>query len=227
MFVQDAHIADYILCPVKTSQNDKDEENISLVLIDPKSEGVTCTPLKDTISKDKLFRLDFENVTVSLQNLITNIHEGWPLIKKLINHGAIGECAKMVGGGKKVLDLSVKYAKNRKQYDRPIGSFQIIQHYLSNMFTDVEANRLITYQAAWKMSQGMDSEKDVSMAKAWVNDAYYRICVNGHQVHGGVGFTEEFDVGLYFRRAKAQEISFGDADFHCDIVAQKMGLPEC
>ncbi|MFK5952064.1 MAG: acyl-CoA dehydrogenase family protein [Desulfobacterium sp.] len=224
MFVPDAHIADYILCPVRIDPSITPEEAISLVLIDPCQDGVECIPLKDTIAGDKLFRVELNNVEVPVENHIGVFGESWSLIQKLQIHGALSECARMLGGARRVLDLSVDYAKKRKQFDRPIGSFQIIQHYLAAMLTDVDASQFITYQAAWKVANGQGSRKDVSMAKVWVNEAYYRTCVTGHQVHGGVGFTQEFDVGLYFRRAKAQEISFGDTDYHCSHIAQEIGL---
>jgi len=120
--------------------------------------------------------------------------------------------------------MCVSYSKERVQYNRPIGSFQIIQHYLANMLIDVDACHFITYQAAWRLSEELPSAKEVSIAKAWVSDAYYRICMVGHQIHGGIGFTQDHDMGLYFRRAKAQELSFGDADFHRAAVAREIGL---
>lgn len=224
MFVPDAHIADYILCPVRTTQGTSPEEEISLVLIDPKIEGVTCASLEDTAARDKLFRVELKNVKVPVQNVIGGVDGAWPLVKKILTHGALSECARMLGGARRVLDLSVNYAKKRKQFGAPIGSFQIIQHHLVDMLTDVDGSHFIIYQAAWKVANGEDCQKDVSMAKAWINEAYYRTCVTGHQVHGGIGFTEEFDVGLYFRRAKAQEISFGDTDYHCSHIAREIGL---
>jgi alkylation response protein AidB-like acyl-CoA dehydrogenase len=92
------------------------------------------------------------------------------------------------------------------------------------MLTDVDGCHFITYEAAWKLTEDLPSAREVSSAKAWINDAYYRICVMGHQVHGGIGFTQDHDMGLYFRRAKALELSFGDADHHRAIVAQEIGL---
>ena len=92
------------------------------------------------------------------------------------------------------------------------------------MFTDVDGCHFATYQAAWKLSQGLPAARDVSIAKAWASDAYYRVCVTGIQVYGANGFTEEYDLGLYFRREKAQEVSFGDADFHRAVVAREIGL---
>lgn len=224
MFVPDVNIADYVLCPIRKTNGTDAEKEITLVLIDPKTEGVTFRPLNDTIAKDKLFRLELNNVKAPKENVLGKVDDAWKTVKKMIAYGSVFECARMTGGSKRVLDLSVNYAKNRKQYGAPIGSFQIIQHYLAMMFTDTEANDLMTYQAASMLSHGEECQKEISMAKAWVNDAYYRTCVTGHQIYGGVGFTEEFDIGLYFRRAKAQEISFGDTDYHNKRVANAIGL---
>jgi len=224
MFVQDAHLADHFLCPVRTKEGPNAEEGISLLLVDARSTGITCLPLKDTIARDKLFRLEFKDAKVPKANVVGTIDQGWSTVEKILSHGALGECARMLGGARRVLEMCVAYAKERKQFKRPIGSFQIIQHYLANMLTDVDGCHFATYQAAWKLSQGLPAPREVSIAKGWVSDAYYRVCVTGHQVYGANGFTEEYDLGLYFRREKAQELSFGDADFHRAVVARELGF---
>ena len=123
-----------------------------------------------------------------------------------------------------MLDMTVEYAKQRTQFGRPIGSFQAIQHHCANMATDVEGSRYITYQAAWRLSEGDEATQEVAMAKAWVSDAYRRICALGHQCHGAIGFTKEHNMQLYSRRAKAAELAFGDTDFHLETVAEGIGL---
>ena len=224
MFVPDAHAADYFLCVVRTKAGTIPEEGITLFLVDAKRPGITFSQLGDTIAGDKLFRVDFKDVKAKKSNILGKLDNGWPLVEKILAHGAIAECARMLGGAKRVLEMCVSYSKERVQYNRPIGSFQIIQHYLANMLIDVDACHFITYQAAWRLSEELPSAKEVSIAKAWVSDAYYRICMVGHQIHGGIGFTQDHDMGLYFRRAKAQELSFGDADFHRAAVAREIGL---
>ena len=123
-----------------------------------------------------------------------------------------------------MLAMTVRYAKERMQFGRPIGSFQAVQHHAADMAADVDGCRYITYQAAWTLAQGLPADREVSMAKAWVSDAYQRVCALAHQSHGAVGFTKEYDLQLYSRRAKAAELMFGDADLHLEGVASAIGL---
>ena len=157
-------------------------------------------------------------------HLIGGEGDGWKVVEKIAEWGASGKCAEMVGGAQKVLEMSVDYAKQRVQFGRPIGSFQAIQHHCANMVTDVDGSRYIAYEAMWRVSEGLEAAKEVSMAKAWVSDAYRRVCALGHQIHGGIGFTKEHDMQLYFRRAKAAELAFGDGDYHRELVAQQLGI---
>ena len=223
-FVPYAHIVDYALLPVRDDSSEAGEQGISLLLLDLKSPGISTIRLEDTIAKDKLFNLELTNVVVPMDNLLGEKGQGWPIVDKLMSCGAVAECARMSGGARQVVNLSAKYAKERKQFGRPVGSFQIIQHYLADMLTIVDGSHYLTFQAAFKLAKGESHQQEISLAKAFINDAYYKTCVAGHQIHGGVGFTAEFDVGLYFRRAKAQELSFGDTNFHLDIIASNMGL---
>jgi len=226
MFVSDAHIADHFICVARTMDDRAQaEQGITLFVVDADSPGIICTSLgDDTIARDKIFRIDFIDVPVAQNNMLGELHLGWPFVEKLIRHGAIAECARMLGGAKRVLEMSTDYAKERQQFGRPIGAFQKIQHHLVDMLTAMEGSHYITYQAAWKLDEGLSCAREVSMAKAWVSEAYYNICLNGHQIHGGLGFTQDHDMGLYFRRAKAQEVSYGDADFHKDKLVHVIGL---
>jgi alkylation response protein AidB-like acyl-CoA dehydrogenase len=130
----------------------------------------------------------------------------------------------MVGIGQVAFDMSVDYAKNRVQFGRPIGSFQAIKHKCSDMIIEVDGSRFITFRAAWSLAAGLDADKEVAMAKAWTSEACRRVCANAHQIHGGIGFTKEYDLQLYFRRAKNGEVLYGDADVHREVVAQEIGL---
>ena len=120
--------------------------------------------------------------------------------------------------------MTVDYAKERKQYDRPIGSFQVIQHYCANMWSNVETSRNILYMAAWKVAEGLPAAKDVAVAKGWINEAYKFVTERAMQCHGAIGTTRDHDIGLYYRRAKAGELAFGDTDFQRELVAQSIGI---
>ena len=186
------------------------------IFVPSQSDGITQTLLK-TIASDRQSEVAFDNVKVPASALLGSENNGWNTINKVMQWGAIGKCAEMSGGGQQVLDMTVDYAKQRTQFGRPIGSFQAIQHHCANMATDVEGSKFITYQAAWRLSEGLPAEREVAMANR-------RVCALGHQSHGAIGFTKEHNMQLYSRRAKASEIMFGDTDFHLASVADILGL---
>jgi alkylation response protein AidB-like acyl-CoA dehydrogenase len=220
LFVPNAHVSDTYIVAARTGDGEKD---ISLFLVPRNTSGVSQTLLK-TIASDRQSEVVLDNVSVSSSALLGEVDKGWDTIEKVLAWGAVGKCAEMVGGAEEVLNMTVEYAKQRTQFGRPIGSFQAIQHHCANMATDVEGSRYITYQAAWYLSEGMPAENEVAMAKAWVSEAYRRVCALGHQCHGAIGFTKEHNMQLYSRRAKAAELAFGDSDFHLEAVAEAIGL---
>ena len=220
LFVPNAHISDYIVVVARTGDG---EDDISLFILPSQSNGVNQTLLK-TIASDRQSEVSFDNVELPASSLLGEKNRGWQTIEKVLKWGAIGKCAEMSGGGQSVLDMTVEYAKQRTQFGRPIGTFQAIQHHCANMATDVEGAKFITYQAAWMLSEGLPADREVAMAKAWVSDAYKRVCALGHQSHGAIGFTKEHNMQLYSRRAKAAELAFGDSDLHLDKVAEIIGL---
>ncbi|MCH8827053.1 MAG: acyl-CoA/acyl-ACP dehydrogenase [Chloroflexi bacterium] len=220
LFVPNAHVSDTYVVAARTGDGDRD---ISLFLVPSNAGGVSQTLLK-TIASDRQSEVVLNNVGVPASALLGEANKGWDTIEKVLAWGAIGKCAEMVGGAQEVLDMTVEFAKQRTQFGRPIGSFQAIQHHCANMATDVEGSRYITYQAAWRLSEGLPAQQEVAMAKAWVSDAYRRVCALGHQCHGAIGFTKEHNMQLYSRRAKAAELAFGDTDHHLEAVAEAIGL---
>jgi alkylation response protein AidB-like acyl-CoA dehydrogenase len=135
------------------------------------------------------------------------------------------ECAYLVGLAQMDFEISVNYAKERVQFGRPIGSFQAIQHKCADMVTDVDGARFIMYRAAWSVAEGEpDAALNVHMAKAWTSEATRRVVAHGQQIHGGIGFTKDYKIQLYFRRQKRSELMWGDADFHREKVADALAL---
>ena len=220
LFVPNAHVSDYVVVAARTGEGAND---ISLFIVSTQAKGVEETLLQ-TIASDRQSEVVFNNVELSSADLLGEKNAGWSTIEKVLQWGAIGKCAEMTGGGQEVLDMTVEYAKQRTQFGRPIGTFQAIQHHCANMATDVEGSKFITYQAAWRLSEGLPADREVAMAKAWVSEAYRRVCALGHQSHGAIGFTKEHNMQLYSRRAKAAELAFGDADLHLDKVSEILGL---
>ena len=220
LFVPNAHVADTYVVAARTGAGERD---ITLFIVPSDAAGVSQTLLK-TIASDRQSEIVLDNVSLPASAALGEVNKGWGTIEKALAWGAIGKCAEMVGGAEQVLEMTVEYAKQRTQFGRPIGSFQAIQHHCANMATDVEGSRYITYQAAWLLSEGEAASQEVAMAKAWVSDAYRRICALGHQCHGAIGFTKEHNMQLYSRRAKAAELAFGDTDYHLETVADGIGL---
>lgn len=219
LFVSDAQIADYLLCVAKT----RPEEGIAIFLTGARSPGIECTTLK-TMAGDKLCEVVFDQSPVSAANILGLLRQDWGVVQNIIQRASVGKCCEMVGNIQRVLEMTVDYAKERRQFGRPIGSFQVIQHYCADMATDVDAARFSTYQAAWMLSEGLPCTKEVAIAKAWISQASQRVFALAHQIHGAIGVTIEHDLHHYTRRAKAAELAFGDADFYREMVASEMGL---
>ncbi|PYQ31721.1 MAG: acyl-CoA dehydrogenase [Acidobacteria bacterium] len=191
-FVLDAGVADLVL----RFTDDGIEE----------VEGATFERTPAIDETRKLYRVDDRQSCLS---------EGrQDCLSSTIDIAAVALCAEMVGGMQWILDTTVAYAKTRQQFGRAIGSFQAVQHLCADMLLMTESARSATYNAAWEMTP-----LAVSIAKAYCSDAYREAANRGIQVHGGIGFTWEHDLHLYFRRAKASETMFGDATFHRERIA--------
>ena len=222
LFIPDAHIANYIIC-VARSKEGTQEKGITLFLVDANSPGITCNPLI-TIAGDKQFEVVFDKTRVTEKNVLGEIDDGWKYVEKVWPKIVIARCAEMIGGAQQVLEMTADYAKQRIQFGRPIGSLQVIQHYCADMLTYVDSSRFITYQAAWMLSEGIPCRREVSIAKAWVSEAFRKVTTLAHQINGAIAYTEAHDLYLYSKRAKAWELLFGGTDYHLDIVAKEMGL---
>ncbi len=223
LFVPDANVADYLLCVARTKKTRKPENGITIFLVDSRAPGVKCTLLK-TLARDKKCEVVFDNVAVPKENILGQLNQGWKFIEVVLEKAKVAKCAEMVGGAQAALDMAVAYAKERVQFNRPIGSFQAIQHYCANMVSDVDGSRFVTYKAAWKVSEGLPASMDVAIAKAWTGAAYSRVTLLAQQIFGAIGFTMDHDMHLYYRRAKAGDIMFGDSAAQRAIVASELGL---
>jgi alkylation response protein AidB-like acyl-CoA dehydrogenase len=215
LFVPYAHVADWLLYLAENKRRR------TLLLVDRKSRGISLTPL-ETIALDKQWEIVVDKVSVPPANILGR--SGEEIVTKLEEWGALAWAAFVLGGLEQVLEMSVEHAKQRIQFERPIGSFQIIQHQCADMVMDIDGVKFLCYEAAWKLSKGLPANKEISMAKARASDASRRVCLLGIKIHGGVGITVEHDIQLYFRRAKAAELAFGDADLHREVIAKEMGL---
>jgi alkylation response protein AidB-like acyl-CoA dehydrogenase len=223
LFVTYGHVADYLIVAARTTSGRDKQAGITVFIVNAKSAGISRNLLK-TFTGDKKCEVVFKNVRVPKVNVLGKLDKGWEVVEGIIDLGAFALCPWMTGGTQQALDMAVAYAKERVQFERPIGSFQAIQHKCANIVVDVAGARDITYLTAWKLSEGIPCQKDISIAKAWISEAYRKACVEGIQIHGGIGITQDHDMQLYYRRAKAAEIAFGDADYHLERLSHHMGL---
>jgi alkylation response protein AidB-like acyl-CoA dehydrogenase len=223
LFVPYAHVADHMLCLARTSADPIPEDGLSLFVVDAGGPGVRSAILS-TIASDKQCEVALDGVRVPAGSVLGEPGRGWPIVEKTLQWAAIAKCAEMVGAGQQVLEMSVAYAKERVQFDRPIGTFQAVQHHCANMLLDVDGMRYLTYEAAWLLSSGLPAVKEVAMAKTWVSEAIGRVIRLGHQIHGGIGYTIDHDLQLYYRRGKAAQALFGDASYHREVIAGQLGL---
>lgn len=212
---------DYMLCVARTDE--KSEDGITIFIVDAKSPGVKITVL-DTAAKDRLCEVVFENVKVPKENILGKLNQGWSEVQNIIDRAAIAKCCESLGGMQAVLDMTVPYVKERVQFDAPVGVFQAVQHHCVYMLIAVECTRASTYEAAWRISTGRPYSIEAAITKAWTSDAYNRVVALGTQAHGGVSIMQDHDLPLYYRRAKAAELIFGDARFHKKTVARELGF---
>ena len=223
LFIPDAHVADTILVAARKPGSSGDE-GVSLFLVPGNADGVGSTVLK-TIAADKQCEVKLENVRVGADALLGEEGNAWPMVDIAKRYWTVAYCAYLVGLAQRDFEISVDYAKERIQFGRPIGSFQAIQHKAADMVTDVDGSRFIMYRAAWAVTEGEDdADLQVSMAKAWCSDATRRVVAHGQQIHGGIGFTKEYIIQLYFRRQKMAELMWGDADHHREKVAELLEI---
>ena len=224
LFVHDAHTADALVVAARTRPG-AGADGVSLFLLPKGAKGLEVTLLPTMDQTRKLCEVTLSDVTVGADALLGAAGSGWAPLAHVLDCATVALCAEMCGGAQKVLDMTVEYAKIRQAFGRPIGSYQGVKHRAADMLVDVENSKSITYYAAWALDESAaEAPLAVSMAKAYVSDAYRRVSAAGIQLHGGIGFTWEHDLHLYFKRAKGSEFTFGDATHHRERVAQLVNL---
>ena len=215
MFVEYADSADLLLVSAKTG-----ESGTSLLLVPRSADGISTTPL-ESISRDPQHAVRFENVVVEDGAVLRG---GEAAMKRLLNRATVLHCAQSVGGAQRVLEMTVDYTKQRVQFDRAIATFQSVQHDCADMVMAIDAARLATYEAITRIEDGQPADKEIALAKTLTNHAYKWTTLTAQQIHGGIGFMEEYDLQLWTRRAKVAELKFGASSGHVESFAQQMGL---
>ena len=227
-FVVDGHTADLVIVAARRPGS-AGADGVSLLAVPAATPGLVRTPLGTMDQTRRLAAIRLEDVRVPASAVLGEAERGWPILDTTLQLATTALAAEQVGGAERCLDLAVAYAKERVQFGRPIGSFQAIKHKCADMLTRVEAARSASYYAACVAAEPAATTGDAlavaaSLAKAYCSEAYFQCAADCLQIHGGVGFTWEYDVQLYFKRAKSSETLLGDASYHRERVARHLGL---
>ena len=223
-YVLDGHTADLLIVAART-ENSEGAEGVSLFLVPGDADGVKQAWLPTMDQTRRLASVELNDVVVPADALVGEEGRGWALCERTLDLARIALAAEQVGAAEMCLDMSVEYAKVRKQFGRPIGSFQAIKHKCADMLMMVESARSAAFYASALAGQGeRDLEEAASSAKAFCSDTFFHCAAENIQIHGGIGFTWEHAAHMYFKRAKAAEILFGAPSFHRERVAKRMGL---
>jgi alkylation response protein AidB-like acyl-CoA dehydrogenase len=204
LFVTDAAVADFIIVVARNG----------VFAVEAKASGLHIESMKGMDLTRKIYTVEFENTPAETLG-------GSGSLDRALNAATAALCAEMVGGMQRTLEMTVAYAKTRKQFGKPIGIFQAVQHLCADMYLETESSRSAAYYAAWALEENAaDAAAAVSVAKMYASDAGRTVGNRGIQVHGGMGFTWENDIHLHYRRAKASETMLGDATFHRERIAR-------
>jgi len=219
--VEGANDLDFCLCAARTVEGRSGWDGLTLFVVDLKSEGITIKDLP-TVGLERQCEVSFNEVKVDYASVLGDAHRGGAVLDDLLAFAAVEKCAEMVGALEASLDMTVRYAMERVQYGRPIGSNQVIQHYLANVWMDLARSREILAKAASVIDQKRLASEFASVAKAWVGKALLRSTERCLQIHGAIGTTKEHNISFYYKQAMAWDRSAGSSNWHVRRVAQSL-----
>jgi alkylation response protein AidB-like acyl-CoA dehydrogenase len=221
LFVDNFVAADRILVVARTTAKSKGEDGLTLFIVDAKAKGLSDTPLI-TLAKDKQSEVTFKDVRVSKSEVIGEVGKAWPIVNRMLDRGTALLCAQMVGAARKDIEMAIEYAKFREAFGQPIGAFQSVQHMCADMQIWVDGAELLTFEALWKMDQGLPASVEVSQAKSFANEKCEAAVRQSQSIHGGIGFMMEFDLQLWFRRVSAWTMRLGTSFEHRARIAHAL-----
>ena len=223
LFVENMPSADKVLVVCRTAPAVAQHHGITLFLVDRPTPGLAQT-LVPTLAGDKQSTVELQQVRVPSRQVVGEVHQGWPLVERMLERTTALICAQIVGATRKAVEMAVEYAKWRVAFGRPIGAFQAIQHMCADMVTWVDGAQLLTYEALWTLDQGLPAGLAVATAKAFTNDRCQAALRHANQIHGGVAQIKEFDLNLWYRRAAAWAMRFGTSFEQRRRIAQALAL---
>ena len=215
-FVLDGHVADKLIVATRTSGSSGDRDGISLFIVDRSADGVVVTRTKMADSRNAA-NIEFSNVAVASDALLGDLDKGADVLDPTLDVARIGIAAEMLGGLQECFERTIAYLKEREQFGVPIGSFQALKHRAANMFCEVELSKSCVLEALTALDEARDGSevaKLASLTKAKVGETYNLVSREGIQMHGGIGMTDEFDIGFFIKRAAVSEQTFGDVNYH-------------
>jgi len=222
-FVLDGHAADQLIVAARTGGADDDRSGVTLFLVDPESEGVKITRTWMVDSRNAA-NIAFNNVAVPGTAVLGSVDGGNDVLEQVLDIARIGLSAEMLGGIQEVFDITLAYLKERKQFGKVIGSFQALQHRMAALFAEIELCRSVVLDALSALEERRNDVPQIaSLAKSRLSDIATLMTNEGLQMHGGMGMTDQFDVGLFMKRARVAAASFGDGNFHRDRYATLEG----
>ena len=219
-YVVDGHVADLLIVAARTGGSPGEQDGLTLFLVDPKVKGVS---IERTVMVDahNAARVTFEGVEVDADAVLGEVDGGWKLLEGVLNSGRGAVAAEMLGVGAESFDRTVSYLKERKQFGKLIGEFQALQHRAAHLYSELSITRAAVLKALQMLDEAPDAAAPyVSVAKARAGSTATLAVQEAVQMHGGIGMTDEVDVGLFMKRARAAQELFGDANFHADRIAR-------
>ena len=222
-FVTHGHVADLLIVAARTAGSADDRDGVTLFAVDKGAAGLTATPER-LADASIAARLEFDGVEVTADAVIGEVDAGRDPLDRLLRAGRTGAASEMLGVGGGAMDMTVDYLKQRKQFGVLIGTFQALQHRAAHLYSEMEVARAATLRAQQMLDMGADrADEAVSVAKAMTGLASMLAVQEGVQMHGGIGMTDEYDIGFYMKRQRVLAEMFGDANFHADKVARTAG----
>ncbi|MBU2645312.1 acyl-CoA/acyl-ACP dehydrogenase [bacterium] len=220
-FVPYGNAAKMLLVAARTKSDGGPEDGITLFIVPAATPGISHEVIPTT-ARDMRCQVTFENVAVSPDAILGDLHKGWDIIDFIQQRSAVLKAAEMSGGVQAVLDIILKYARTRKQFKKPIGSFQAIQHRLVDLHSEADSLKNLVYEASWRIGIGNASRILNSMVKAKANQVYHQTCHQSIVMHGAIGWTEEMDIGLYHIKTRALIADGGHTDLHLENIATEL-----
>lgn len=222
-FVTHGHVADMLIVAARTAGSPDDDAGVTLFAVPRDAAGLTATPER-LADASLAARIAFDGVEVDADAVIGEVDAGRDPLSRLLRAGRTGAAAEMLGVGGGAMDMTVGYLKDRKQFGVAIGSFQALQHRAAHLYAEMEVARAAVLKAQQLLDAGDDkADQAVSVAKAMTGLATTLAVQEGVQMHGGIGMTDEYDIGFYMKRGRVLAEMFGDANFHADLLARTAG----